>query len=110
MATTKKTKVMKDKLVGMFFHSFGPERVLKHQGLIETSLGEHHYLVQYYDWLVGAAASQGIVHISDMKGWSVYEDEGYWKIEGERLQRVATQRDAEQDQDSFEVLPSVPEL
>lgn len=102
---TRKTKSV---LSGKMFHSFNPaDKELEWQGQILHDLEDGYYLVLLYDWLIGAPSSQKIVHLSEMKGWNLYDDADYWKDEGERRSRYESRGDDSSDPKASEVLPSM---
>jgi hypothetical protein len=56
------------KFVGCCFHIFKEDNKIQYQGTVRADLGEHYYLVGYFDWLVGEESTLEIVHISRMCG------------------------------------------
>lgn len=64
-------------LVGSYFHSFGVaedgDPVVLWQGQVIAKQGVDAYLVETYDWLVGAPSVQRLVRLEDMYDWHFYD-------------------------------------
>jgi hypothetical protein len=67
-------------LVGRGFHTFTDDGRVENQGVVRGDLGDGYYLVQYFEWFVGAPNTMAIWNIRDMKPgrkagcWQFYED------------------------------------
>jgi hypothetical protein len=70
----------KDPLIGKWFHSRKQSGVIEWQGTFVARVNDDHYLVQLFDWLIGAPSSMRVASISAMASWSVYDDDEEMKI------------------------------
>lgn len=76
-------------LKGHYFHSYNKDGLVEWQGKIISSPEPGIYLVQLYEWIVGAESCRKLVNIQDMITWSFYEtaeemDNTYYNIERHR--------------------------
>ena len=91
-ADTTKTR---NGLVGRCFVIWGENREVRFQGYVVAGLWDGHFLVQFFDALVGAPATMAVFHISSfvgghlrepwtfeffennehLRGWSGYDDD-----------------------------------
>lgn len=65
-----------DPLVGKFFHSFvdvDGNRKIQFQGQFMARVNEDHYLVLFYDAIIGAPSTQSIISITSMYDWNIYD-------------------------------------
>jgi hypothetical protein len=60
-------------LKGHFFHSYNKDGLVEWQGKVIGNPEPGIYLVQLYEWLVGAESCRKLVNIQDMIPWSFYE-------------------------------------
>jgi hypothetical protein len=60
-----------DSLVGSFFHS---DRERGWQGCVVAEPAPGIYLLETFDWLVGASYVQVLIRIEDMLEWTFYDD------------------------------------
>ena len=60
-------------LKGHFFHSFNKDGLVEWQGKVISNPEPGIYLVQLYEWFVGAESCRKLVNIQDMIQWSFYE-------------------------------------
>jgi hypothetical protein len=93
-------------LVGSFFHSFEPDvegqpRRVQWQGVVVAEPHPGIYLVETFDWLVGASYDQRVVRVEDMLGWAFYDDAGWMGNAYEQTYRRPEERreDAERATD-----------
>lgn len=70
-------KTTNDPLVGRWFHSITVQddgcRLVKWQGEVLDRVHPNMYLLQLYDWFVGAPSSTTLVPAADMAGWEFYD-------------------------------------
>ncbi len=67
-------RARKNLLVGKFFHSVREDReTIQCQGVVEAEVGLGLFLVQLFDWLIGAPHDQLVVPVSDTKYWKFYD-------------------------------------
>jgi len=76
-------KVAGNTLVGQFFHSYKDGNICW-QGKVMRKLDDGKYLVQLYEWMMGAPSSRHIVKASDMDGWSFYATDSDMRIAWEK--------------------------
>ena len=60
-------------LKGHFFHSYNKDDLVEWQGKVISSPEPGIYLVQLYEWIVGAESCRKLVNIQDMIQWKFYE-------------------------------------
>jgi hypothetical protein len=60
-------------LKGHFFHSYNKDGLVEWQGKVISNPEPGIYLVQLYEWFVGAESCRKLVNIQDMIQWSFYE-------------------------------------
>ena len=65
-------------LVGKYLHTFKDEKISQ-QGLIISSQGAEHFLVQWFSWLDGKPGTLQIFHISKMLDWVFYSTQDEMK-------------------------------
>lgn len=65
-------------LVNRFAHTYNDDGEIVYQVEIIAELPEGYYLVQYFDFMMGNESSQGIYHVSEMKGWKIYGEHQDW--------------------------------
>jgi hypothetical protein len=53
-------------LVGRCFHVFDENRKVKSQGVVVAPVGTSHFLVQYFDRIIGSPSTMAVVAIDDM--------------------------------------------
>lgn len=63
----------KDKMVGLFFHTFDDKGELDRQGHIDFSPSKDMYMVTYFCWVLGEPYNTTLVSLEDMKGWYFYQ-------------------------------------
>jgi len=67
-----------DALIGKFFHSFVQHpcghNVAEWQGIVVGKISRGRYLVQLFDWIVGAPSHHVVVSWKQIKGWQIYRD------------------------------------
>lgn len=77
MATKKKPQAAEpSRLVGRYFHSLKSDgKTIEWQGQVKGHVGgpKDLYLLQLYDWVVGAEGSQELVPSEKMAGWRFYD-------------------------------------
>jgi hypothetical protein len=84
LADTEGRPLVPSSLLGSYFHSIidcpsGKHRIVQWQGCV---VGEPHpgfYLVETFDWIIGASHSQSLVRIEDMTEW-VFYDTSEWMV------------------------------
>ena len=68
------TEKKRNPLVGKFFHSIKDDReTIEWQGEILSEPRDGLFLLQLFDWFIGADAEQMLVPIEDMKYWNFYD-------------------------------------
>ena len=60
-------------LKGHFFHSYNKDGLVEWQGKVVSNPEPGIYLVQLYEWIVGAESCRKRVNIQDMIQWKFYE-------------------------------------
>jgi hypothetical protein len=60
-----------DSLVGSFFHGSDSRQW---QGVVVAEPAPGIYLVELFDWLIGASTEQVLVRIDEMMDWHFYDD------------------------------------
>jgi len=77
-------------LVGRHFHIFGDDKTVSRQGKVIDQVDPTHYLVQFYDWIVGDAGTMHVYTIDAIANaasdagergpgaWQFYEDAAHW--------------------------------
>jgi len=53
-------------LVGRSFHIFGDDGSVNYQGAVVAQVGPEHYLVQYFDWILGQESTLAVISLGDM--------------------------------------------
>lgn len=68
-----------DSLVGSYFHTFtrgeDNKKRFQYQGCVVAEPHPGVYLVETFDWIVGAASCQYLKRIEDMSEWHFYDDD-----------------------------------
>lgn len=64
---------MKDALVGKCFHIVSDLKQVVFQGIVRDKIDDEHYLIQYFDFIMGDPSTMKIVEIGLMKGWQFYD-------------------------------------
>jgi hypothetical protein len=76
--STNKNHTPNTSLVGMYFHQLKlnehGEMQIHWQGQIIGRPQPAYYLLQLYDWLVGAPSDCRIVEFQELRGWLFYPD------------------------------------
>jgi hypothetical protein len=67
-------------LVGRFFHAFDQHGFVQFQGRVVSQIDETHYLVQFYEWIVGEANTIHIRTLAQMLEWQFNEDADHWRF------------------------------
>ena len=69
-------------LVGRCFHIFDKDGCVQYQGIVRGDLGGGHYLVQYFEWVMGEASTMEIRTIEEMtvKLGTKRQCDGYWQF------------------------------
>ncbi len=70
---TSLTPAVKAPLVGKWFHSFHADGCVEWQGHILKAVAPDLYLVQLYEWFVGAPSNQRLVRLEVMETWAFYD-------------------------------------
>ena len=72
---------MKSSLVGLYFLAFTPPpaNVLSYQGKVLSQPYPGWFLVQYYDWIMGAPNDIRLFKIEEMSAWFFYDDVEIWR-------------------------------
>jgi hypothetical protein len=55
-----------------FFHSFHDGKI-NLQGQIISELNDNYFLIQLFEWVLGAESTKRIVHIDVMVDWNIYD-------------------------------------
>jgi len=76
-----------DVLIGKFYHTFSGAGVLEYQGEILSCVAPRQYLVQTFEWPLGAPFEQHIEPVTNMVGWKFYADREDWHRAYERYNR-----------------------
>jgi hypothetical protein len=80
-----KSNSSKHPLVGKFFHSLEADRqTIKWQGQIKNEVGPGIFLVQLFDYLMGAKSNQVIIPVSEMAFWPIYDTDAEMREAFER--------------------------
>ena len=67
------TKKVKDPLVGKYFHSVKEDReTIVWQGEITARIGDN-YLLQLFEWFMGAESNQILFPAAEMAFWKIYD-------------------------------------
>ena len=78
-------RVIVSSIVGKYFHSFDDEGDVIWQGKVLEEEQPGWYLIQLYDWLIGAPNECRLVSFNGMTGWIFYGDEEDWRDGYEKL-------------------------
>jgi len=66
-------KKAKDPLVGKYFHSVKEDReTIQWQGEITARIGDN-YLLQLFEWIMGAESNQVLFPAAEMTHWLIYD-------------------------------------
>ena len=90
---SKKQTPKQDGLVGKFFHTFNEQGQLKWQGLITGEPASGYFLVQVFEWIVGSPSDKRLIDVSQMVGWTFYDDADDWREEANRKTERAERAD-----------------
>lgn len=83
MSTKKPALRPKDDLCGKCFVIYGDDGLVQYQGVILAALIDGHYLVQFFDWIMGAPSTCAIYHVTAMrsdKGRNPRKEPGAWEF------------------------------
>lgn len=75
---SKRQTRKKDGLVGKFFHTFIDGKI-SWQGVVTAEPAPGYFLVQLFDWFFGKPGDIEIIPISQMVGWTFYNDAEDWR-------------------------------
>ncbi len=64
-------------LVGRCFHIFGEDNKVSHQGRVVAQIDATHYLVQFFDWMVGDPSTMSVYSIDAISHASFGSERGY---------------------------------
>jgi hypothetical protein len=56
------------------------------QGQVLRELAEGHYLVQWYEWLVGAPSWSSVLHVGELSSYKHFTDVEHWRDHTQRDQ------------------------
>lgn len=87
-----------DSLVGSFFHGSDSQQW---QGVVVAEPVPGVYLVELFDWIIGASTEQVLVRIDEMMGWHFYDDaewmqNSYEQGIADRWKRIDQKQDNDQ--------------
>lgn len=60
-------------LTGMYFHILNDDGRINKQGTVLGRIDDHHYMVVYFEWLMGGPSDMCVVTVVDMRSWLFYE-------------------------------------
>jgi hypothetical protein len=90
-------------LVGKYFIGPYPENTSSYSmGYIRSAEGYGFFLVDMYDWLIGAFNNHRLVHLSEMGAWRFYNERADLSHEAKRHMRREQQRDDERGEPAEE--------
>lgn len=72
--------VLKDELIGNFFHSLDEHWKIKWQGRVLSSPQPGWYYVQLFEWTMGEPNVRKLIHFDWMETWLFYETEDQMKF------------------------------
>jgi hypothetical protein len=58
--------------IGKWFHTFNEDGVIVWQGQVLKRVDANTYMVQLYDWLIGAPSDRFTIHAREMANWKFY--------------------------------------
>ena len=73
-AKTADNATAKDPLIGKFFHTLTELGKFDKQGHILAKVQDGFYLVEYFDFAIGAPSFQQIAKIEKMENWLIHND------------------------------------
>lgn len=76
-----------DALINKYFHSFNDSGDISWQGQVISKLSDDYYLVQLFDWVMGAESNMHVVCLSDMLKWNIYHTDDDMRSFAERRSR-----------------------
>lgn len=76
-----------DPVIGRFFHSFSDTGEIQWQGQVTARINQSHYLVQLFEWVIGADSTERIVGVDQMTGWTIYRTDEDMRDAYERASR-----------------------
>ncbi len=91
---SKKQTPKQDGLVGKFFHTFVDGQI-SWQGLITGEPASGYFLVQLFEWLCGGPSDKRLIHVSQMVGWTFYDEADDWRHEADMKTYRAKRADRE---------------
>jgi hypothetical protein len=91
--STKQDMVVAETLVGHYFHVLDDRKCVQLMGQIVIEVTPEVYIVEYYDWIVGAPWDRELKTLSEMKGWRLYDSaewmQNAWKDTYKQRQMIA---------------------